>query len=70
MFQVRVKAEFLIREESVVVGYEMLACLCELLLARFSLVETEKRLPPDLKVTLKYGHSLQFCIDSWQPTRT
>ncbi len=43
--------ELLIREESVVVGYEMLSCLCELLLARFSLVETEKRLPPDLKVS-------------------
>lgn len=44
--------EHLIREESVVIGLEMLSCLCDLLLARFSLVETEKRIPPELKVTL------------------
>ncbi len=50
LVQARVKVEHLIREHSLVDGLEMLSCLCDLLLARFSLIETEKRLPAELKV--------------------
>ena len=46
------KVEHLLREEAVVIGYEMLSCLCDLLLARFSLVESERTLSPELKVAL------------------
>ncbi len=49
--QARVRVEHYIREESTVNGYEMLGCLCDLLIARFSLVESEKTLPSELKVS-------------------
>mmetsp|Transcript_43309 Transcript_43309/g.115860 ORF Transcript_43309/g.115860 Transcript_43309/m.115860 type:complete len:84 (+) Transcript_43309:65-316(+) len=48
--QAKVKVEILLREEMLIEAYETLGCLSELLLARFSMVETEKACPLELKV--------------------
>lgn len=45
----RIKAEHLIKDVSTMEGLEMLQQLCDLLLARFALVETEKVCDPDIK---------------------
>mmetsp|Transcript_20554 Transcript_20554/g.32141 ORF Transcript_20554/g.32141 Transcript_20554/m.32141 type:complete len:324 (-) Transcript_20554:482-1453(-) len=47
--QARVKVEHVIRETSLAEGFDILASLCDLLLARFALVESEKTCASDIK---------------------
>nr|CCA23187.1 conserved hypothetical protein [Albugo laibachii Nc14] len=58
----RLRVERIIRDDSLVEGYEILALLCELVAERMTLIESQKQCPFDLKESI--------CTLVWASSRT